>query len=289
MRPETTRFAPSPTGRLHLGHALAAITAHDIARAAGGRFLLRIEDIDAARCRPEFETGILEDLAWLGLAWDGPVLRQSQHLHRYRAGLSELTERELTYPCFCTRGAIAAEFAHLQAAPQGPEGPVYPGTCRALTEGERADRVGAGEAYAIRLDMDACVSALANARLRFEEIGRGPEGETGLITVTPNLFGDIVLGRKDLGVSYHLAVVLDDHEQGVTLVTRGEDLFHATHVQRMLQAGLGLATPRYGHHRLVRDDRGRRLAKRDADHALAALRAAGVSPAEVRQRLDALI
>ncbi len=286
-RPETTRFAPSPTGRLHLGHALAAITAHDIARRTGGRFLLRIEDIDSARCRPEFEAGILDDLAWLGLTWDGPVLRQSQRLQYYRARLMELEALSLTYPCFCTRGDIAAEIARMPAAPQGPEGPVYPGTCRVLAAGERAQRLAAGEEYAIRLDTGACIRELAHPALQFEEAGPGPAGESGQITVNPHLLGDIVLGRKDLGVSYHLAVVLDDHAQGVTLVTRGTDLFHATHVQRLLQAILGLATPRYAHHRLVCDAGGRRLAKRDADLALAALRAAGLTPADLRRRLAA--
>lgn len=281
--PLVTRFAPSPTGLLHLGHALAAITAHDLARRSGGRFLLRIEDIDIGRCRPEFEAAIIEDLSWLGLSWDGPVLRQSEHLARYRARLAELSARSLTYPCFCTRAEIADEVARMPAAPQGPEGPLYPGTCRMLPAAERQARVAAGEVHAIRLDVAACLASLAGRTVSFEERGRGPGGEAGCITVDCAAFGDIVLGRKDVGVSYHLAVVLDDHEQGVSLVTRGEDLFAATHVQRLLQELLGLAAPAYHHHRLVRDASGRRLAKRDRDRTLAALRAAGASPAEVRR------
>ncbi len=284
--PFTTRFAPSPTGPLHLGHALAAITAHDMARASGGRFLLRIEDIDRARCRPEFEAAILEDLAWLGLAWDDPVMRQSGCLERYRHRLADLAGRGLTYPCFCTRGDIAAEIARMPSAPQGPAGPVYPGSCRAISPAERTRRTGAGEPHALRLESAACLAALGPTTLEFEEAGRGPAGETGLIRVDAAVFGDVVLGRKDVGVSYHLAVVLDDHEQGVTLVTRGEDLFAATHVQRLLQAVLGLDTPRYHHHRLLRDAAGRRLAKRDRDQELGALRAAGATPQSLRRMLE---
>ncbi len=285
MVAETTRFAPSPTGRLHLGHALAAITAHDLARASGGRFLLRVEDIDRTRCSAGFEAGIIEDLTWLGLTWDGPVLRQSEHMRRYRARLGELADRTLAYPCFCTRGSIAAEIERMSAAPQGPEGPLYPGTCRALSAAERDERIAAGEAHAWRLDATACVTALGQQALVFEERGHEGTGGNGAVDVSPGLFGDVVLGRRDIGVSYHLAVVLDDHAQGVTLVTRGEDLFAATHVQRLLQAVLGLEAPRYHHHRLVRDASGRRLAKRDRDLTLAALRAAGVTPAEIRRRL----
>lgn len=287
-RPVTTRFAPSPTGPLHLGHALAAIIAHDLARAAGGRFLLRIEDIDRARCRPEFEAGIVADLRWLGIDWDGAVLRQSERLGRYAARLAALAAEGLAYPCFCTRGAIAAELARMPGAPQGAEGPLYPGTCRRLSADERAARLTAGEAAAWRLDVAAGVERIGPAGLCFEETGRGPGGEHGSIAVDPAAAGDVVLGRRDLGVSYHLAVVLDDHEQGVSLVSRGEDLFASTHVQRLLQAVLGLDVPRYHHHRLVRDAAGRRLAKRDRDLALAALRAAGTTPAQVRRELGLL-
>ena len=277
MKPETTRFAPSPTGRLHLGHAYAAIVAHDLARETSGRFLVRIEDIDTGRCRPEFEQGILEDLAWLGLESGEPVLRQSARMALYRERLAGLTARGLTYPCFCTRAEIAAEVERMAAAPQGTDGPVYPRTCRLLGGDERARRIAAGQSFAIRLDVAACLAVAGD--LHFEETGRGR------IAVDPAASGDVVLGRKDLGVSYHLAVVVDDDAQGVTTVTRGEDLFAATHLHRLLQAVLGLATPRYHHHVLVRDASGRRLSKRDRDLTLAELRAGGVTPAEIRARL----
>lgn len=286
MDRHVTRFAPSPTGPLHLGHALAAFTAHELARASGGRFLLRFEDIDGSRCRPQFEAAILADLAWLGLQWDGPVLRQSERMDHYRSRLDELRGRGLLYPCFCTRSDIAAEIARMASAPQGPEGALYPGTCRVLSAAEREERMAAGESYAWRLDVAAAVAALGGQKLGFEERGRGPAGERGVIAVEPALYGDVVLGRKDLGVSYHLAVVLDDHAQGVTLVSRGEDLFAAAHVQRLLQALFGLPAPLYHHHRLVCDESGRRLAKRDRDHALGALRAAGVTAADLRRMLQ---
>ena len=244
---------------------------------------MRIEDIDRSRCRSEFEARILEDLTWLGLSWDGSVMRQSEHMDRYRARLADLGARGMTYPCFCSRTDITAEIARMVAAPQGPEGPVYPGTCRELSVAERSARIAAGQSCAMRLDIAACLASLDQRTLDFEEAGRGPGGETGMVAVDPALFGDVVLGRKDVGVSYHLAVVLDDHEQGVTLVTRGEDLFAATHVQRLLQAALELDVPRYHHHRLVRDAGGRRLAKRDRDQTLAALRESGLSPRDVRR------
>ena len=284
MIAEVTRFAPSPTGELHLGHALAARVAHDLARRSGGRFLLRIEDIDGARCRPEFEQGIFDDLRWLGLLWDGDILRQSEQLSRYRAQLDELTAAGLTYPCFCTRGEIAAEIAAMATAPQGPDGPRYPGTCRRLAVADRQARVSRGDAFALRLDVEAAFARVSGS-LSFEESGQGPGGEQGVIEVDARASGDIVLARKDLGVSYHLAVVLDDDLQCVTLVTRGEDLFSATHVQRLLQAVLGLQQPRYHHHRLVCDETGRRLAKRDAARSLAALRAAGASAIGVLAQL----
>jgi glutamyl-Q tRNA(Asp) synthetase len=275
-----TRFAPSPTGPLHTGHALAALVAHDLARRDGGRFLLRFEDIDVARCRPEYEAGICADLEWLGLAWDDRPWRQSARMDAYRTALDGLIGRGLAYPCFCTRGEIAAEVARMAAAPHGPEGPLYPGTCRQLSAGERAARLARGDVPAWRLDIAACTSAL-RAPLAFSELGRGPGGERGVIDVDPGLLGDIVLGRRDLGVAYHLACVIDDAAQGVTLVTRGEDLFPATHVQRLLQAILGLPEPRYHHHMLVRDATGKRLAKRDAAHSLTALRAAGTDPRQL--------
>lgn len=284
-QPETTRFAPSPTGGLHLGHAYSAQLAHAAARSSGGRFLLRIEDIDTGRCRPEYSTQIIDELQWLGLDWDGPVRYQSQRMAAYRSELASLAARGLTYPCFCTRSEIADEIARMQSAPQGPEGPLYPGTCRKLDERTRASRLAAGTPHAIRLDVTACLRTLTTAPDGFLETGRGPCGESGLIPPQPDALGDIVLGRRDVGVSYHLAVVIDDHDQGVTLVTRGEDLFAATHVQRLLQTVLGFSAPRYRHHPLIRDASGRRLAKRDQAQTLAALRASGVSPAEVWDRL----
>ncbi|MBM4221832.1 MAG: tRNA glutamyl-Q(34) synthetase GluQRS, partial [Gammaproteobacteria bacterium] len=225
------------------------------------------------------------ELQWLGLDWDGPVRYQSQRMNCYRSELASLAARGLTYPCFCTRSEIADEIARMQSAPQGPEGPLYPGSCRRLDEHTRASRIAAGTPHAIRLDVAACLRSLAAPPDGFIETGHGPGGESGLISLRPDILGDIVLGRRDVGVSYHLAVVLDDHDQGVTLVTRGEDLFAATHVQRLLQAVLGFNAPRYRHHPLIRDAGGRRLAKRDTAQTLAALRASGVSPAAVRERL----
>jgi glutamyl-Q tRNA(Asp) synthetase len=278
-----TRFAPSPTGYLHLGHAYAAITAHDAARESGGRFLLRIEDIDGARARPEFETAIAEDLAWLGLHWETPVLRQSERFDAYRAALDELERQGLLYPCFCTRGDIAAEIARAAHAPHGPEGALYPGTCRGLSAGERAVRIEAGAPFAMRLDVQRAVARVG--ALFFEERGSGPHGEHGRIVAEPLSFGDVVLARKDTPASYHLAVVVDDAHQGVTLVTRGHDLFAATHVQRLLQALLALPTPAYAHHRLVLDAEGRKFSKRDRAVTLRALRAAGATPDAIRRKL----
>ena len=272
--PIITRFAPSPTGRLHLGHAYAALFAARIARAGGGRFLLRIEDIDPSRCRPEFEIGIIEDLAWLGLAWETPPRRQSEHLDEYRNALDALAARGLLYPCFCSRREIQAEIAASAGAPQGPEGPLYPGTCRGLPREIRTRRIAAGEPYALRLD-SARAGEVAG-RLSWEDLDRG------LFQIEPRLLGDVVLGRRDAPASYHLAVTLDDHLQGVTLVTRGEDLLPATHVHRLLQALLGLDVPRWRHHRLLLNERGERLAKRDGAMTLAALRAAGCSAGDVR-------
>ncbi|MEZ5561712.1 MAG: tRNA glutamyl-Q(34) synthetase GluQRS [Gammaproteobacteria bacterium] len=285
VAPDTTRFAPSPTGGLHLGHAYSALLAHAAAREGGGRFLLRIEDIDAGRCRPEYTAQIIDELRWLGLDWDEPVRYQSQRTADYRRELAALTSRGLTYPCFCTRRDIADEIARMQSAPQGPEGPLYPGTCRTLDERTRASRLAAGDPHAIRLDIAASLRSLGPVPDGFLETGHGPGGENGPIRLRPGLLGDIVLGRRDVGISYHLAVVIDDHDQGVTLVTRGDDLFAATHVQRLLQAILGFPAPRYRHHPLIRDASGRRLAKRDRAQTLSALRASGVSPDEVRARL----
>ena len=270
----TTRFAPSPTGGLHLGHACSARMAHDLARAAGGRFLLRIEDIDTTRCRPEHEAGILDDLAWLGLTWDGPVWRQSERGPVYRAALDELVALGVAYPCFCTRADIAAA----ASAPHGPDGPVYPGTCRALTPTERAARL-ASTAPAWRLDV---ARALARTGpLRWHDAAAGWQ------TADPLAGGDIVIARRDIGTAYALAVVVDDAAQGITDVVRGCDLFHATHAQRLLQALLGLPTPRYHHHRLIAGPDGQRLAKRDAALTLSALRTAGRTADEIYAMLDA--
>jgi glutamyl-Q tRNA(Asp) synthetase len=270
-----TRLAPSPTGRLHLGHAYAALFAWRAAQEAGGRMLLRIEDIDKTRCREEFVVAIEEDLAWLGLAWPRPARRQSAHLAEYRAALDRLAAMGLIYPCFCTRAAIRAEIARAGGAPHGDE-PVYPGTCRALSADERAERR-ARESYALRLDV-------ARARAGLGALAWHDRG-AGMIAAAPELLGDVVLARKETPTSYHLAVTHDDALQGVSLVTRGRDLFNATHIHRLLQALLGLPTPDYHHHDLIRDDAGRRLAKRAAAPTLASLREAGVTPAELRARL----
>lgn len=283
-----TRFAPSPTGPLHLGHAFAALFAHDTARAHGGRFLLRIEDIDATRCRREHEAALLADLAWLGLSWDGPVRRQSAHFDDYAGALARLERMEIIYPCFCTRREIAAEIARSQSAPHGPEGPVYPGTCRRLAAAERAERRAAGTPFALRLDMERALALAAlkgDEPLAFAELGMGPAGEHGWIGADPRPLGDVVLARKEVPASYHLAVVVDDALQGVSLVTRGQDLFHATALHRLLQCLLGLPVPRYCHHPLLRDAQGRRLAKRTPGLSLRDLRAQGVSPSDIRRRL----
>ena len=272
-----TRFAPSPTGRLHKGHAFSALFAAHRARAAGGRFLLRIEDIDAGRCREEFVGGILEDLAWLGLSWEEPVRRQSRHMDDYARALDRLGALGVLYPCFCTRRDIAAEIARAGGAPHGPDGHAYPGTCRGLPAHERARRVAAGEGHALRLDA-AKALALAGP-LSWED------ERAGIVAADPLPLGDVVLARKEMPASYHLAVTLDDHLQGVTLVTRGEDLFHATHVHRLLQALLGFAPPRWHHHALLRAPDGTRLAKREGAPTLAAMRAAGADPGELRREL----
>ncbi len=267
-----TRFAPSPTGYLHLGHAFSALTAWRRARDSGGRFLLRLEDIDAARCKPEFATAILEDLAWLGIDGDGNVRVQSRHFAEYRAVLDRLATRELLYPCFCTR----ADIQQSATAPHTPDGALlYPGTCRALSAEERASRIAAGVPHALRLDMQRALRSVSDP-LTFED-----EGE-GLAICHPEQFGDAVLARKDAPASYHLCVTHDDALQGITLVTRGEDLKPATHLHRLLQALMGWPVPRYAHHRLLTDASGRRLAKRDRTATLRELRAAGRTPEQVR-------
>jgi glutamyl-Q tRNA(Asp) synthetase len=270
----TTRFAPSPTGFLHLGHAYSALIAWRRARAAGGRFLLRLEDIDPGRCRPAFAQAILEDLAWLGLDWDGPVRVQSEHLAEYQAVLDALAARGLLYPCFCSRADIAAA----ASAPHGPDGARYPGTCRALSADERAARLAAGVPHALRLDMQRALAEVSGV-LTFEEAGEGT------IVCDPAQFGDVVLARKDAPASYHLCVTHDDAAQGVTLVTRGIDLKPATHVHRLLQALMEWPVPRYAHHALLTDASGRRLAKRDKAATLRDLRAQGATAEEVRRLL----
>ena len=272
----TTRFAPSPTGLLHLGHAHAALIAWRRAQAAGGRFLLRLEDIDATRCRPEFAAAALEDLAWLGLGWDGPPRVQSAHLAEYRAVLESLASRGLTYPCFCSRADIQREVAASANAPHAPDGGLrYPGTCRGVPEAERLRRIEAGLPYAVRLDM-ARALACVPAQLDFEEEG------VGRIACRPALFGDVVLGRRHAPCSYHLCVTHDDAIQGVTLVTRGRDLLSATDLHRMLQTLMGWPAPVYAHHTLLTDAAGRRLAKRDGAASLRALRLGGMTPVEAR-------
>jgi glutamyl-Q tRNA(Asp) synthetase len=272
----TTRFAPSPTGFLHLGHAFSAFNAWRLARQAGGRFLLRLEDIDPGRCRPEYADAIQEDLAWLGLDWDGAVRVQSEHLAEYQVVLDGLAKRGLTYPCFCTRADIAREVSASAAAPHGPDGvPLYPGTCRRLSPADRADRIAAGERFALRLDM----AAAARPGLWYEEQGEGR------IPCRPQRFGDVVLARKDAPARYHLCVTHDDAVQGVTLVSRGADLKPATDLHRLLQVLMAWPAPGYAHHRLLTDEAGRRLAKRDKAATLRSLRAEGISARTIIERI----
>lgn len=261
----TTRFAPSPTGRLHLGHAWSALHAHDFARERGGAFLLRVEDIDPGRSRPEHVQSIIEDLAWLGLGWDGDVVFQSRRLSLYSDALDRLKAEGLVYPCFCTRAAIAAEIEASASAPHGLDGPLYPGTCRRLTEGERDLRM-ASEPHAWRLDSARAAAAAGPLYWR--------DGDTE-VQVEPEAHGDVVLARKDVPTSYHLAVTVDDAALGVTDVVRGRDLYAATDVHRLLQALLGLPTPLYHHHSLLVDESGHRLAKREGAPILADLRSGG--------------
>ena len=280
MSPFVTRFAPSPTGRLHRGHAYSALCAFEAARAARGRFILRIEDIDATRCRPEFETGIYEDLAWLGLEWETPVLRQSEHMADYEAALARLTANGLTYRCFRTRKEIAEAMA---SAPHGAMEVFRGGPLPAEDE---AARLAAGEPFAWRLSLEAARQALGGFdTLTFREDGEGPGGECGEIAARPELGGDVVLARKDVGVAYHLAVTVDDARQNISHVVRGQDLFEATHVQRLLQTLLGLPAPVYRHHRLLLGPDGKRFAKRDRAETLESLRARGVTPGELRREL----
>jgi glutamyl-Q tRNA(Asp) synthetase len=285
MTPPVFRFAPSPNGMLHLGHALSAMLNFDMARAAGGRFLLRIEDIDATRCRPEFESAIYEDLAWLGLEWEQPARRQSVHFDEYQSALAMLDALQLTFPAFESRADLARMVGDRDVRerwPRDPDGvPVYPGAARQMREEDRQARFAAGDPYAIRLDMTKAMEW--TGPLRWTESGAGPAGETGQIRADPAAWGDVIVGRKETPTSYHLAVVLDDAIQGVTHVVRGQDLFWSTSVHRMLQSLLDLPVPAYHHHRLVPDAEGRKLSKSTQATGLRELRAGGATPADIRR------
>ena len=282
------RFAPSPNGPLHLGHALSALLNFDMARTAGGRFLLRMEDIDTTRCRPEFEAAIIEDLAWLGLEWEQPVRRQSEHLGEYRKALAKLETMRLTFPSFESR----AELAHMvgdrdvrERWPRDPDGvPVYPGAARQMNEPDRRARIARGDPYAIRLDMEKATEW--TGPLHWTENGAGPSGERGDIAADPGAWGDVIVGRKETPTSYHLAVAIDDALQGVTHVVRGQDLFWSTSVHRVLQSLLGLPAPAYHHHRLILDAEGRKLSKSTRATGLRELRAQGMMPADIRRLVN---
>ncbi len=282
------RFAPSPNGYLHLGHALSALINSDMARQAGGRLLLRIEDIDRSRCRADYEAAIYEDLAWLGIHWEEPVRRQSEHFADYAAALERLTAMGLVYPSFESRTEIARLVAEREAQapwPRDPDGaPLYPGDAKSLPARERERRIDAGESYALRLDMAGAVARLR--ALAWNETGSGPGGESGLVVGRPHAWGDVVLARKGMPTSYHLSVVVDDALQGVTHVVRGQDLFWSTSVHRVLQELLALPAPLYCHHRLVRDADGRKLAKSSRATALRELRARGATPASIRRMVS---
>ncbi|QHO72122.1 tRNA glutamyl-Q(34) synthetase GluQRS [Bradyrhizobium sp. CCBAU 051011] len=285
MPPPVFRFAPSPNGYLHLGHAYSALLNFDLARASGGRFLLRIEDIDATRCRPEFEAAIYEDLAWLGISWETPVRRQSEHFANYRDALEKLSAKGLIYPSFESRAEIARLVAQRETEaswPRDPDGaPLYPGAAKSLSSDQRELLIGQGTLYALRLDMAA---ALARAgELRWEELGEGPDGETGSVSARPDAWGDVILARKETPTSYHLSVVIDDALQGVTDVVRGQDLFWSTSVHLVLQHLLGIPQPAYRHHRLIADSLGQKLSKSTAATGLRELRGEGATPADIRR------
>jgi glutamyl-Q tRNA(Asp) synthetase len=279
------RFAPSPNGYLHLGHAYSALLNHDMARAAGGRLLLRIEDTDAARCRPEFEVAIYEDLGWLGVSWQGGVRRQSEHFDDYRAALAKLETQGLIYPSFESRSEISTLVAERDRHghwPRDPDGvPLYPGRARKMSRAERERRGRHGEPFALRLAMDAAVAGAGV--LAWTEAGSGPQGQTGTVTAAPLMWGDVVLARKEAPTSYHLAVAVDDALQGVTDVVRGQDLFWSTSIHRLLQALLGLPEPAYHHHRLIVDAGDRKLAKSTQATSLRELRAAGATATDIRR------
>jgi glutamyl-Q tRNA(Asp) synthetase len=287
MYSRVLRFAPSPNGYLHLGHAYSALLNHDMARDLGGRLLLRIEDIDAERCRPEYEQAIYEDLRWLGLSWQEPVRRQSEHLDDYAAALAQLEAQGLLYPSFESRRELAALVADLDRQggwPRDPDGvPIYPGRARKLAPAERERRRNAAEPYALRIAMDRAVARAGV--LTWTETGAGPHGQTGVVTASPQMWGDVVLARKEQPTSYHLSAVLDDALQGVTDVVRGQDLFWSTSVHRLLQALLGLPEPNYHHHKLILDDDGRKLSKSTQATGLRELRAAGSSALDIRRIL----
>ncbi|WP_264612514.1 tRNA glutamyl-Q(34) synthetase GluQRS [Sphingobium sp. B11D3B] len=273
-----TRFAPSPTGRLHIGHGWSALQAHDFARENAGTFLLRIEDTDVTRCRPEFTEGIYEDLRWLGIGWDGLMI-QSTRFDAYEQALDRLKASGVVYPCFCTRGDIARELAASLHAPHGADGPLYPGTCRALSPDERAARIAAGDPHSWRLDMGAALARTGPLAWQ--------DDFAGTVPVEPDALGDLIIKGRDRPASYHLAVVVDDAAQGVTHVIRGRDVFASTHAHRTLQALLGLPSPRYRHHRLIVDAAGKRLAKRADGLSLAELRDQGLSGPALAEDLRA--
>ncbi|MBO0906030.1 tRNA glutamyl-Q(34) synthetase GluQRS [Jiella sonneratiae] len=281
------RFAPSPNGELHLGHAYSALVNHGLARSAGGRFLLRHEDIDTVRCTPAFERQVEEDLAFLGIAWDEAPRRQSAHMHDYAAALEALAAEDLVYPAFMTRGEVKAFVENFEEAegrswPRDPDGaPLYPGLDRHATTAERERRMSAGERFAWRLDVERAIEMVP--ALTWDEKGASPVGESGTIVARPLEWGDVVLGRMDVPTSYHLSVVVDDAIQGVTDVVRGRDLFYATSIHRLLQALLGLAAPRYLHHPLILGPDGRKLSKSAGDTAIRALREAGLKAEDIRR------
>ena len=274
-----TRFAPSPTGLLHAGHAYSALFSEHAAQADGGRFLLRIEDIDFTRCKPEFENALLEDLSWLGLEWEQPIRRQSEHLDDYAAALGQLRQRDLVYPCFCTRKDILAEIEQSGAAPHGPGELLYPGLCRDMSEDERKSRISKGEKFALRLNLEKSLDATVGEELTWFDRRQGPQ------KAQPELLGDAVLARKDIRTSYHLAVVLDDALQQISLITRGVDLFEASHLHRLLQALLDLPVPEYEHHTLIKDEEGSRMAKRKKSPTLKDLRDDGLSAEDLKNSL----
>jgi glutamyl-Q tRNA(Asp) synthetase len=285
MPPPVFRFAPSPNGYLHLGHAYSALLNFDLARQAGGKFLLRIEDIDATRCRPEFEAAIYEDLDWLGISWETPVRRQSEHFSEYREAVEKLSGRRLIYPAFESRAEIARLVAEREtgaAWPRDPDGaPLYPGAAKSLSAEARRQLIEQGVPYALRLDLAAATAQ--SSGLTWIEQGEGPGGESGMVIARPETWGDVILARKETPTSYHLSVVIDDALQGVTDVVRGQDLFWSTSVHRLLQTLLGLPQPAYLHHRLVLDASGQKLSKSTRATALRELRAAGAAPADIRR------